>query len=35
MPKARLEVIDGANHYLEVEKHHELARLTKSFIGGK
>ena len=35
MPKARLEVIDGANHYLEVEKHHELAQLTKSFIGGK
>ncbi len=35
MPKAKLEVIDGAGHYLEVEKAGELARLTKSFIGGK
>jgi pimeloyl-ACP methyl ester carboxylesterase len=34
MPKAKLEVLEG-NHYLEVEKHHELARLTKSFIAGK
>jgi pimeloyl-ACP methyl ester carboxylesterase len=35
MPKAKLEIIDGAGHYLEVEKPAELARLTKSFIGGK
>ncbi len=28
MPKAKLEVIDGAGHYLEVEKPAELARLT-------
>jgi pimeloyl-ACP methyl ester carboxylesterase len=32
MPKATLQVIDGGSHYLEVEKHSELARLTKSFI---
>ena len=35
MPKAKLEVVDGAAHYLEVEKPHELARLTKSFIAAK
>jgi pimeloyl-ACP methyl ester carboxylesterase len=35
MPKAKLEVIEGGSHYLEVEHHAELARLTKSFIAGK
>jgi len=34
MPKAKLEVIEGG-HYLEAEKHSELARLTKSFIAAK
>jgi hypothetical protein len=35
MPKAKLEVVAGGAHYLEAEKHGELARLTKSFIAGK
>src|SRR6266852_220968 len=35
MPRAKLEVVAGGAHYLEAEKHGELARLTKSFIAGK
>ena len=35
MPKARLEVIDGCGHFVEVEKPHELARMTNSFIAAK
>jgi pimeloyl-ACP methyl ester carboxylesterase len=34
MPNAKLQLLDGG-HYLEVEKPHGLAQLTKSFLGAK
>jgi len=32
LPQARLEVVDGAGHFVEMEKPHELARLVTNFV---
>jgi pimeloyl-ACP methyl ester carboxylesterase len=32
LPRARLEVIEGAGHYVEMEKPDELARLVRTFV---
>src|SRR5205807_464685 len=32
LPRARLEVVDGAGHFLEMEKPHELAQLVTNFV---
>ena len=34
LPQARLEVVDGAGHFVEMEKPDELARLVRGFVKG-
>ncbi len=34
LPRARLEVVEGAGHFVEMEKPHELARLIVEFVNG-
>ena len=32
LPRARLEIVDGAGHFVEMEKPNELARLVTNFV---
>jgi len=32
LPKARLEIVEGAGHFVEMEKPHELAELVTGFV---
>ncbi|MGH7334745.1 MAG: alpha/beta fold hydrolase [Candidatus Rokuibacteriota bacterium] len=34
LPHARLEIVEGAGHFVEMEKPHELAQLVTEFISG-
>lgn len=34
LPRARLEIVEGAGHFVEMEKPHELAQLVTDFITG-
>ena len=34
IPGARLELIDGCGHFVEVEKPAELAKLVRNFVKG-
>ena len=34
LPQARLEVVGGAGHFVEMEKPHQLARLVAGFVNG-
>jgi pimeloyl-ACP methyl ester carboxylesterase len=35
LPSARLEVVEGAGHWVELEKPHELARLVTNFVSSR